>query len=83
MPKNKNQHTRKRVQSAKTVALVRPLQGIDQKSFVFNDIVPIIISNPGNNVRYRVIIQADVNGYTWQVQNPPGIPVNSGSNPYG
>jgi hypothetical protein len=48
-----------------------------------NDVVPITISNPGNNLTYRVIVQLDVNGYTWEVQSTPGVPVDTGSGPYG
>lgn len=43
------------------------MQGMDNKTFAMNDVVPIVITNPGNNLTYRVIIQLDVNGYTWEV----------------
>jgi hypothetical protein len=68
---------------AKSQAAVRPMQGMDNKTFLMNDVVPIVISNPGNNLTYRVIIQLDVNGYTWEVQSTPGNPVDTGSGPYG
>lgn len=63
--------------------MTRPLQGIDQKQFKLNDIVPIVLSNPVNDNAYTVIISADVNGYTWSVQNQQGASVNTGSGLYG
>jgi hypothetical protein len=57
----------KKGKQAKSQAASRPLQGMDQKQFIMNDVVPITISNPGNNLTYRVIVQLDVNGYTWEV----------------
>lgn len=56
-------------------ALARPMQGIDQKSFMLNDIVPVILPNPENSTTYTVIIQADVNGWTYQIINAAGSPV--------
>lgn len=61
----------------------RPLQGIDQKQFVLNDIVPITIDNPSNDEAYTVIISADVNGYTWIVQSQSLSVVSGGSSLYG
>jgi len=39
---------------------------MDQKTFVLNDIVPITISNPTNDTTYTIVVNADVNGYTWR-----------------
>lgn len=48
-----------------------------------NDIVPIVISNPTNDTSYQVIISADVNGYTWTIQNQSATTVAAGTNLYG
>jgi len=59
------------------------MQGIDQKSFMLNDIVPIVLPNPENSTTYTVIIQADVNGWTYQILNSVGSPVTVQSAAYG
>jgi len=38
---------------------------MDQKSFIFNDYVPLTLSNPTNETVFTFIITCDVNGYTW------------------
>jgi hypothetical protein len=68
MPRNKhNKHNKKQHGKQSSPAVSRPLQGIDEKTFVLNDIVPIVITNPTNSVGLLCIIEADVNGYTWTV----------------
>lgn len=55
----------KRGHQTNSVAIARPLGGIDQKAFTFNDIVPIVLNNPNDSTVYTAIVNADVNGYTW------------------
>lgn len=45
------------------------MQGIDQKTFTLNDIVPIILPSPENSTTYTVVVNLDVNGYTWNIAN--------------
>jgi hypothetical protein len=65
------------------MATSRPLGGIDQKTFVLNDIVPIVLPDPLNSTTYTCIINADVNGYTWSIVDAGGAAISNGSNPYG
>lgn len=51
---------------------VRPMQGMDMKSFRLNDIEPIVLNNPGNSTKYTVTVIADVNGWTWEVAGATG-----------
>jgi len=37
-------------------AVSRPMQGMDQKRFRLNDVVPIVINNPVNSTDVLVII---------------------------
>lgn len=46
---------------------MRPMQGMDTKGFVFNDIRPIIIPTPSNSNEYLVTITGDINGFTYSV----------------
>jgi hypothetical protein len=69
--------------SVSTPALARPLRGIDQTTFVMNDVVPLVIPDPENSTTYTCVVNADVNGYTWSISNSSGAPVSTGSNPYG
>jgi hypothetical protein len=50
---------------------------------MLNDIVPIVLPNPENSTTYTVIIQADVNGWTYQILNAAGSPVVVQSAAYG
>jgi hypothetical protein len=43
------------------------MQGMDQKSFSLNDIVPVVLPSPENSTAYTVIIQCDVNGWTYDI----------------
>jgi hypothetical protein len=45
------------------------MQGMDQKKFRFNDVVPIVITGPENSSSVLVVIQADANGFTSQLVN--------------
>jgi len=66
MTKRMKQNKRPRTsRKQNTVAVARPLGGIEQKSFTLNDIVPLIVRNPTNSTTYTVIVNADVNGYTY------------------
>jgi hypothetical protein len=56
---------------------------MDQRHFVFNDIVPITISDPTNSTVYTAIVNSDVNGYTWTVQNSIGTTTDAGTALYG
>lgn len=84
MGKNKQRnggqrHKGKRASPAQT----RPMQGMDEKSFVLNDLVPLTISNPANDSQLVVIISADANGYTWTVQDQSGLNLSGGTALYG
>jgi hypothetical protein len=59
------------------------MKGIDQKNFKFNDIVPLVITDPTNSTTYNVIVNADVNGYTWDIINGSGTTVGTGTQLYG
>ena len=59
------------------------MQGIDQKGFVLNDIVPVILPNPENSTTYTVTINLDVNGYTWDIADSSLATVASASAFYG
>ena len=59
------------------------MRGIDQKTFILNDIVPIVLNNPQDSTSYTAIVNSDVNGYTWQILNSNNAPVATGGNPYG
>lgn len=50
---------------------------------MLNDIVPVVISNPTNNDAFTVIVSADVNGYTWLLQDQAGSVLNTGTGLYG
>jgi len=60
------------------------MQGIDQKHFTLNDIVPVTISNPTNDLGILVVISCDINGYTWTCQSTAsGLTLAGGTSPYG
>jgi hypothetical protein len=40
---------------------------MDRKTFVLNDIVPIILPAPANSTTYTTVLNNDVNGYTWDI----------------
>ena len=63
--------------------MTRPLQGVDQKGFRFNDILPLVVPSPQNSQAYSVIIQTDVNGYTYSIVDNAGAIVSSASSVYG
>jgi hypothetical protein len=48
-----------------------------------NDVVPLVIPDPQNSTTYTCVINADVNGYTWNVVDSTGTNISAGSNPYG
>jgi hypothetical protein len=45
----------------------RPMQGMDEKNFTLNDVVPLVLRNPVNNRQVVVIISADANGFTYAI----------------
>lgn len=55
---------------------------MDQKSFALNDIVPMVLPNPTNSTTYTVIIQCDVNGWTYEILDSSGATVQALSAPY-
>jgi len=59
------------------------MQGMDQKEFVLNDIVPIVLTNPTNDTTYTVIVSADVNGYTYEIQTQNGAATQFVTSLYG
>jgi hypothetical protein len=59
------------------------MSGISQIDFAANDIVPIILPSPTDSTVYTVIVDTDVNGYTWSVLNAANSPVSTGSEAYG
>jgi len=65
------------------VAIPRPMQGIDRKTFELNDIVPIILPNPTNSTTYTTVLNNDVNGYTWDIVDSSNATVSAGSGFYG
>jgi len=59
------------------------MQGIDRKTFMLNDIVPIILPNPANSTTYTVVLNNDVNGFTWDISDASNATVASSSAFYG
>ena len=51
------------------------MQGMDQKAFALNDIVPVVLPNPENSTTYTVIIQCDVNGWTYEIIDAAGATI--------
>jgi hypothetical protein len=43
------------------------MQGMDEKNFTLNDVVPLVLRNPVNNRQVVVIISADANGFTYAI----------------